>query len=185
MKTSFSLLACFVFLFTLTVFAQKESEKGIALYRSGDYAAAITALKTAVETNRKDYKAWTYLGAGYVRIQNYKSALEAFRESESASPKKFSDKELDELNEGFKITAKPRANYTDNARNAGTQGNVKFAVEFGGDGKMNFIFPVQALPNGLTENVVQAVQKIKYEPAQKDGKPVLVVKVITYNFTIY
>lgn len=90
-----------------------------------------------------------------------------------------------EFNDGLTITSKPRASYTDDARRTLTQGNVKLAVEFGYDGKIKSAVVFQGLPHGLSENCLEAVKKIKFDPAQKDGKPVSVIAIIEYNFTVY
>lgn len=185
MKNIFYIFICLILFSATSVVAQSETEKGIDLYRNGDSVAAINILKNAIEIDKKDRKAWIYLGGCYVISQNYKLAAEAFKQADSLTPKKFSVEESIRFNDGLRITTKPRADYTDNARSAGTQGSVKLAVEYGADGKINFIFPVQTLPNGLTATSAEAAKKIKYEPAQKDGKPVKSIAITTYNFTIY
>nr|MBJ6969875.1 energy transducer TonB [Vibrio cholerae] len=45
--------------------------------------------------------------------------------------------------------------------------------------------PLTTLPDGLTEEAVRAVQKIKFLPAMVDGQPVSVVKLLEYHFEIY
>ena len=64
-------------------------------------------------------------------------------------------------------------------------GEIKIAVEFRADGKLGFVFPFQTLQHGLTQNAVGAASSITFEPAIKNGKPVSVVSVITYGFSIY
>jgi hypothetical protein len=63
-------------------------------------------------------------------------------------------------------------------------GIVRLAIEFGADGNIKSIIPVQSLPDGLTENCIAVAQNIKFEPAQKNGKPVTYIKVIEYTFDI-
>ena len=83
------------------------------------------------------------------------------------------------------ITAKPRANYTDSARQAGVQGTITLAVLFSADGVSKRILIIKPLSNGLTEEAVKAAQQITYNPEMKDGKPIPVVKTIQYKFTLY
>lgn len=83
------------------------------------------------------------------------------------------------------ITAKPRANYTDSARQAGVQGTITLAVLFSADGNKKMIIAIKPLSNGLTEEAIKAAQQIGFTPQMKDGKPVSVVKMVQYNFTLY
>ncbi|MGI8467875.1 MAG: energy transducer TonB [Pyrinomonadaceae bacterium] len=173
----------FIVLFSATaIFAQSETEKGIELYRSGDFSQAVVVLDNTVKVDKKDRKAWTYLGASYFKTGNRKEAANAFKKAASISVPKES---LSEINDGLVIKTKPRAHYTDAARENFTQGVVKIAVEFGQDGKIKSAYIIQGLPNGLTEECIEAVKKIEFEPVQKDGKPISVVGIIEYSFTIY
>ncbi len=90
-----------------------------------------------------------------------------------------------EFNDGLVIKEKPQPSYTDVARQNSTQGKMKIAVEFGKDGKLKFAYVIKGLPNGLTENCIEVLKKIKFEPGKKDEKPVSVVSIIEYSFTIY
>ncbi len=83
------------------------------------------------------------------------------------------------------ITAKPRANYTDSARQAGVQGTITLAVLFSADVNKKMIIAIKPLSNGLTEEAIKAAQQIKFDPQMKDGKPISVVKMVQYNFTLY
>ena len=182
MKYSFCFLA-FVFLFsTVSIFAQSETEKGVELYRNGDFSQAIAVLDNVVKIDNKDRKAWTYLGASYFKTGNRKEATNAFKKAASISvPKEL----LSEVSDGLVIKSKPRAHYTDAARGNFTQGVVKIDGDFGQDGKIKSAYIIQGLPNGLTEECIEAVKKIVFEPAQKDGKPASVVAIIEYSFAIY
>lgn len=84
----------------------------------------------------------------------------------------------------LKVLEKPKPPYTDSARASGVQGTIRVAVLFAANGKIAVIV-LNPLSNGLTEQAVSAAQKIKFEPQQKDGKPVSVVKTVEYNFTLY
>jgi hypothetical protein len=64
-------------------------------------------------------------------------------------------------------------------------GNVRLRVQFLASGKIGKISPVSSLPYGLTEKAIEAAEKIKFEPAIKDGEPITVFKVVVMSFTIY
>jgi tetratricopeptide (TPR) repeat protein len=85
----------------------------------------------------------------------------------------------------LEILSKPRANYTDSARQAGVQGTITLAVLFSADGKTKMILVIKPLSNGLTEEGIKAAKQITFKPQMKDGKPVSVVKMVQYSFTLY
>lgn len=87
--------------------------------------------------------------------------------------------------EPLKITLKPRANYTDAARQANIQGVVRLRVTFLANGSIGSITPVSGLGYGLTEQAIAAARSIRFEPAKKGGSPYAVTKVVEYNFTLY
>jgi TonB family protein len=90
-----------------------------------------------------------------------------------------------ETDKPLKILSKPRASYTDAARENNVMGQVRLEVTFQKDGKIGKIKIIQSLPSGLTESAVTAAKKIKFEPEMKNGKPVTVTEIQTYTFTIY
>lgn len=83
------------------------------------------------------------------------------------------------------IISKPRANYTDSARQAGVQGIITLAVLFSADGITKKVLVIKPLSNGLTEEAIIAAQKITFKSQMKDGKPVSVVRMVQYTFTLY
>lgn len=87
--------------------------------------------------------------------------------------------------EAIKITSKPRANYTDAARQNQVQGTVTLRVTFLANGSIGSISTVSGLPNGLTEQAIAAARGIRFDPAKKGGVPYTVTKQVQYNFTLY
>jgi TonB family protein len=86
---------------------------------------------------------------------------------------------------GIAITNKPRANYTDAARQNQVQGTVTLRVTFNANGTIGGISPVSGLPNGLTEQAIAAARNIRFTPAMKNGVAVTVTKQVQYSFTLY
>lgn len=86
---------------------------------------------------------------------------------------------------GIKITVKPRAHYTDPARISQTTGTVRLQIWFDKSGKVSEVLILKSLPFGLTEQAVSAAERIAFEPAAKDGKPFISVKIVEYSFLIY
>lgn len=83
------------------------------------------------------------------------------------------------------VLSKPRANYTDMARQNDTQGVVRVRVTFLASGEIGEVVPVSNLPCGLTEQAIAAAKQIKFEPATRDGVPISVTKIVEYTFTLY
>lgn len=161
---------------------ESEREKGIELYNKGEYQKAAETLHKAVEADEEDKNAWLYLGLSQARLKKQSQAVKALNKADKISAKK---KESAEAQAQVKITSKPRPMYTDSARMNQVQGKIKIAVEFGADGNIKGVFPFQTLSDGLTQQAVEAVKKIKFEPAMKDGKAYSTIGILTYQFTIY
>jgi TonB family protein len=83
------------------------------------------------------------------------------------------------------IKAKPRAQYTDLAREQNIQGTVILRVTFSKDSSIGNIQVVQGLGYGLTEQAIAAAKQIVFQPKQINGIPVSVTKIVEYNFSIY
>lgn len=187
MKHSLYKLALFTgFIFSSVVFAfgQTEREKGIEFYQKGEYEKAAQYLQTVVEVDKKDRKAWLYLGMSLGRLKKGKEAVKAFKKADKLTPKE-TEAEVVGDDKKIKITVKPRPTYTDEARQNQVQGKIKMAIEFGADAKIKYVFVFQTLPHGLTETAVAAASKIEFEPATKNGKPAATIVLITYGYEIY
>lgn len=169
-----------VLLFVSFSFAQTERENGIRLYEQGEYEKAVVALQKAIEANKENRNSWLYLGMSYAKLKKDREAVAAFGEAN-----KLPKKEAAENETNLKITSRSFASYTDSARQNRIQGIVKLSVEFGADDKIKDIFAFQKLSEGLTEASIEAAQKIKFESAKKDGKPVTTIAIIEYAFTLH
>lgn len=85
----------------------------------------------------------------------------------------------------MRLILKPRASYTDKARQAQTQGTVRVRVTFLASGGVGSISPINELPNGLTAEAIKAASKIAFIPAKKNGESLNVAKIVEYSFAIY
>lgn len=178
MKFILSLLT--ILLFFSFGFGQSEREKGIDFYKNGDYISAIEVLQNVVKTDDKDRDGWLFLGMSFVKTKKNKEALTALRKGDSISSTNSS-----EYSKELKIISKPRPRYTELAKQNQIAGRVKLAIEFGADGKIKAIVPIQTLPDGLTANCLEVAQRIKFEPAYKNDKPVNYIKIIEYTFEFF
>src|SRR5262245_54167324 len=84
-----------------------------------------------------------------------------------------------------KITYREKAKYTEEARDNIIHGTVALNVVFRSDGRISDIKVVKGLPYGLTEKAIEAVGKIRFEPAIKDGQPVHLRGMLEFTFQLY
>ena len=177
------LLLVAAFIFAIPVAGQdNDRDRGIALYREGNYTEAAAALRKAIETDKRDGPAWRYLGAALVNLGEDEEALKAFSQG-NLNPATFSA-ERQKYDPYLKVLNKRPAPYTPEARRLGIQGEVMVIVELRADGKVGFVFPKTTLPAGLTENVIEAARGIRFTPAVQNGVPVTTIQLLAYNFSI-
>ncbi len=88
-------------------------------------------------------------------------------------------------NREFQIISKPKAEYTSAARTNGVNGSVKLRVTFLPNGEVGKVAVIKGLPDGLTQQAVNAAKLIKFEPAIRNGVAVSITRDIEYNFYSY
>lgn len=69
------------------------------------------------------------------------------------------------------ILSKPKPVYTEEAKRLGLQGEVLVQVLFGANGQAQVVRVVSGLGHGLDEAAVNAAGKIRFKPAQQNGRP--------------
>ena len=70
------------------------------------------------------------------------------------------------------VTSKPNPTYTEQARKQRVEGEVLVQVVFTASGQVQVLRVVRGLGYGLDESAVQAAQKVRFVPAQRNGQPV-------------
>jgi TonB family protein len=83
------------------------------------------------------------------------------------------------------ILYKEKAKYTEEARQNKVQGTVVLNVIFTAEGRITSIRVVRGLPDGLTEKAIEAAQRIRFNPATKNGAPVSVRGNLEFSFNLY
>jgi TonB family protein len=81
-----------------------------------------------------------------------------------------------------RIVQTPLAEYTDEARQAKTHGDVRLRLVLASDGTVKNVFPIKSLGHGLTESAMKAARQIKFEPAIRNGKPASEFMTFVYEF---
>jgi TonB family protein len=78
----------------------------------------------------------------------------------------------------------PTPRYTEAARANKIQGVVTLRVLVGADGEVKRVRVIRGLPDGLTEQAIEAARQAKFKPAMKDGKAVPYWVVLEMEFNI-
>jgi protein TonB len=84
-----------------------------------------------------------------------------------------------------KVLEQPDPEYSEEARKAKFQGEVVLWLIVGADGRPRDIRVQRGVGMGLDQKAMEAVQRWKFEPATKDGKPVAVQISVEVNFRLY
>ena len=82
-----------------------------------------------------------------------------------------------------KIFEMPDASYPDTARDTGISGTVILKVRFLAGGRIGLVTVVSGLPEGLTNEAVNAARKIKFLPAKQSGRMINTSEMVEYHFS--
>lgn len=83
------------------------------------------------------------------------------------------------------IMRQVRPGYTEEARKNNIEGKVRLRMTFSADGQIRKITVISGLKYGLTEKAILAARRMLFLPAEKQGAPVAVSKVVEYRFLMY
>lgn len=92
---------------------------------------------------------------------------------------------IPEVQRRAQITFNPQPQYTEEARKNQTQGVVRISMVLTASGQVQSIRTVSGLQYGLTEKALEAARRIRFIPAQKEGRNVSQYVTVEYNFRIY
>jgi TonB family protein len=82
------------------------------------------------------------------------------------------------------VIAETKPSYTAEAMRKKISGSVEMTTVIGVDGRPSDIKIVRSLDSGLDKNAVAALDKWRFKPAMKDGKPVRMLVTIEMSFTL-
>ncbi len=108
----------------------------------------------------------------------------AFAQAQTTTFSYSSEIEMGDATEPPKIAGLPKIDYPSAARKNRVEGRFKASMTLGADGKARDVVILENLPHGVGEAVTDALQKINFEPAKKDGQPVAVKMIFYYIATI-
>jgi hypothetical protein len=87
-----------------------------------------------------------------------------------------------EVTTKVRLISKPEPEFTEEALSNQTRGTVILWAIFSKTGEVTGIRVVAGLPNGITEQCLNAARQIRFVPATKDGQPVSMWMTLEYNF---
>lgn len=79
----------------------------------------------------------------------------------------------------------PPTEYTEEARRAGLEGTCVVSLVVGLDGKPSNIVVTKKLGMGLDQKAIETVSKWRFEPARRDGHPVLTHLTLSLQFRLF
>ena len=82
------------------------------------------------------------------------------------------------------IISKPNPIYTDEARRRHVEGDVLLEVDFTADGQIRVRRVVRGLGYGLDDAAVHAAERIRFKPAQRDGRSLDVTAMLHITFQL-
>ncbi|MEO8051539.1 MAG: M56 family metallopeptidase [Acidobacteriota bacterium] len=81
-----------------------------------------------------------------------------------------------------KVVSKVEPGYTEDARSSKIEGTVVVSLEVDAQGRAKNIRVTKPLDQGLDQQALAAIEKWRFAPGMKDGKPVRVAATIEVNF---
>lgn len=84
-----------------------------------------------------------------------------------------------------RVTYKPEPEYSEEARKAKYQGTVVLGLIVDSSGRPRQLRVQRGLGMGLDEKALEAVKNWKFDPAEKDGKPVAVMISVEVEFRLF
>lgn len=165
---------------TYWIFDDMKNDKWVEL---------LTTRRVSVATIEEGFVKSLSFGKNSAGIEIGNGALRTLGDEEKAEEIKIEEKTAQnadpEKTEPMIIAFKPRASYTEAARQTNVQGAVTVRVTFLANGGIGSISVVSGLPYGLTEEAVKAASRIVFIPQTAKGKPISITKQVQYSFSIY
>ncbi len=88
--------------------------------------------------------------------------------------------DLADANEAPQVSGVPEFDYPEAARKNGVEGTLKLTLTLGEDGKVKNIAVEQGLPFGVTEAVTKGLERLKFQPATRNGQTIAVKMIFYY-----
>ena len=176
-----------------------ETSVVVGEFQGRQYSNEDGALRETVQFFSADERYYEFSATGYFdedAVKHFFSSIVFSRNAEGTVHQygagvPFDNPTCDEPVSGSKVdrkvrlVLKPEPTYTEAAREKQVVGAVVMKAVFSCNGSVVDIRIVDGLPQGLTEQAIAAVKKIKYVPAVKGGKYTSMWMQLVYNFNLY
>ncbi len=86
MKLLVKTISVIIFAASLVYTQGSDTDAGVELYQKRDYSAAVSLLKKATKTDKKDSRAWFYLGMSYLASKKEKDAQKSVERALELDP---------------------------------------------------------------------------------------------------
>ena len=106
------------------------------------------------------------------RVANGEVQTSGFDQRASAPAQPSAPAVTKPIDRPVEIVFKPTPEYSDEARGARIEGTVSLELEFTAGGDVRVLRVVRGLGHGLDEAAQRAALRIRFKPAQSDGRPV-------------
>ncbi len=83
------------------------------------------------------------------------------------------------------IVSQPIPSFTSSAKRSFETGNIQVRLTFSDEGRVSKVGIIKDLNAGLLRQSLFSAIRMKFLPAEKDGKPITVSKIVEYSFRIY
>jgi TonB family protein len=154
----------------------KEERETRRREMAGRYKEALASIESYLQLKPKAADFWRqqYEGLSFLvqNVEKPEALKEAFQGNDEGLTK-------------AKVLSKAEPEYTERARQKRTKGTIVLRGLLASDGTVKHIIALVMLPNGLTEKAIEAMRKVRFTPATKNGVPVSQWVTIEYNFNIY
>jgi TonB family protein len=130
--------------------------------------------------------AMTQMAAAQSGAVRKKSAEPETKQNDNAQADEQKTYHGPEVTKRARILAKPAPDYPRRARASNVAGEVVLRLILLSSGEVSDeVTVIRGLPEGVTEAAIKAARKIKFTPAEKDGRPVSQYVTVVYNFNLY
>ena len=154
-------------------------QHAIDLFRSSDYVNAVSEFEAIRAARESTKTSEMYLGAVYVHLNRDDEARAAFKRVRMVSDKEL----LDPVVKNFRVIEKPKPNFQGIAGDKPGEYVIWTAVEFLANGKIGFVFEVEASSKDMLKRAKKSASRIKFVPATNNNTPVTVVRFVEYHYT--
>lgn len=161
--------------------------KGVA--SSGDFTKRLTAIGMSLaEAGASAQKYLQFAKISGEKLQEWQTradSLVSFAEIANAPPGTPAIESSKDVSVKARVTNKPEAHYTEEARKKQITGTVILRAIFAANGRVIGVQVIKGLRGGLTERAIHAARQIRFIPATKDGRPVSMFIQLEYSFNLY